>query len=72
MELVVTEVKHLVTQHKFHVDYRDLHPSFYSKALDLDGRIVIEWNDPQSEFEFQFVNPDYKFFKWSRIAESNF
>ncbi|MDY8136815.1 hypothetical protein [Aquimarina sp. 2201CG5-10] len=72
MEVVVTEVKHLVTKHKLHVDYRDLHPSFYSKALSLDGRIVIEWNDPQSEFEFQFVNPNNKFFKWSRITRSNY
>jgi len=41
-----------------------LHPSFYSKAQDLDGRIVFEWNDPQSEFDIQFVNPDEKYFTW--------
>ncbi|MHA7055889.1 hypothetical protein ACWGOQ_0001615 [Aquimarina sp. M1] len=68
LEIAVTEVKYLVTKHKIDVDYRDLHPSFYNKAQDLDGRIVFEWNDPQSEFEIQFVNPNKKYFIWKHTV----
>ncbi|RKN17688.1 hypothetical protein [Aquimarina sp. AD1] len=70
LEIAVTEVKYLVTKHKIDLDYRDLHPSFYSKAQDLDGRIVFEWNDPLSEFEIQFVNPNKKYFTWQHTLNS--
>ena len=70
-EIAVTEMKHLVTVQKIKVDYRDLHLSYYSKAMSLDGRILIEWNDPLSQFEVQFVNPDDKFFTWSYSLMSN-
>ncbi|MHA7055888.1 hypothetical protein ACWGOQ_0001610 [Aquimarina sp. M1] len=70
IEIVVTELKHLVTNYKNQVDYRDLHASFYNKALHLDGRIVCEWNDPQSKFELQFVGPDNKYFTWSHTPET--
>ena len=70
-EVAVTEVKHLVTKYKNKVDYRDLTPSFYNQASTLDSRILIEWNDPLSQFEVQFVNPDDKFFTWSYSLMSN-
>ena len=69
--IAVTEMKHLVTVQKIKVDYRDLHLSYYSKAMSLDGRILIEWNDPLSQFEVQFVNPDNKFFKWHYSLETD-
>ncbi|WP_299432711.1 hypothetical protein [uncultured Aquimarina sp.] len=72
LEVAVTEVKYLVTKHKIDVDYRDLHPSFYSKAQDLDGRIVFEWNDPQSEFDIQFVNPDNKYYTWKHTVVAEY
>ena len=25
---------------------------------------MFEWNDPNTEFQFQFVDPNKKFFKW--------
>ena len=27
--------------------------------------IVFDWNDPNAEFELQFVNPNKKYFKWA-------
>ncbi|GAA0716770.1 hypothetical protein GCM10009430_12820 [Aquimarina litoralis] len=71
LQIAVTEIKYLVTKHKIDVDYRDLHPSFYSKAQDLDGRIVFEWNDPQSEFDIQFVNPNGKYFTWQHSVSAS-
>lgn len=35
-----------------------------SQALNYDARIVFEWNDPNAEFELQFVNPQKLFFTW--------
>ncbi|RZS98956.1 TonB-dependent receptor plug domain-containing protein [Aquimarina brevivitae] len=70
-EIAVTEMKHLVTVQKVNVDYRDLHLSYYSKAMDLDSRILIEWNNPLNQFEVQFVNPEDKYFKWAYSSTSN-
>lgn len=34
-------------------------------------RIVLDWNDPDANFELQFVNPRNRFFSWSNAKEQN-
>jgi len=63
-EAIVNEVKHLVAHHRLDVDYRDLHPDLLSAKFKKDLRIVFDWNDPNVEFELQFVNPKKKFYNW--------
>ncbi len=62
---IINEVQNLVAQHRTEVDYKDLHPDLLSVKFKKDIRIVLDWNDPNAEFEFQFVNPNKKYFKWA-------
>ncbi|MEX0289767.1 MAG: carboxypeptidase-like regulatory domain-containing protein [Flavobacteriaceae bacterium] len=43
----------------------------YFNNLKYDVRLVFEWNDPQSEFEIQFVNPQKRFFNWEHTNSSS-
>jgi len=60
----------LVAQHK-----DKLNLSGFSKpqstAINIDARIVFEWNETAIDFELQFVNPQKKFFTWSHTKLEN-
>jgi tetratricopeptide (TPR) repeat protein len=63
-EAIVNEVQHLVAHHRLEVDYKGLHPDLLSVKYKKDLRIVFDWNDPNVEFELQFVNPQKKYYNW--------
>jgi len=58
------ELQHLITRHKSKVDYKDLPNDLLVANYKKDIRVVLEWNDPNAEFEVQFVNPQRKYFLW--------
>ncbi len=66
-----SELKHLVVLHKDKIDFERLPNEWLTTDFDLDIRMVIEWSDPTVPFEFQFVNPDKKFFKWPHTLEES-
>ena len=61
-----TELRHLLTKHKDRVNYEEVPAAFYETVQIIDKRILVEWNDPQMEFDLQFVNPAKKFYNWSQ------
>lgn len=68
-ELIITtetELRHLLTKHKDRVNYKEVPTTFYETVQIIDKRILVEWNDPQMEFDLQFVNPAKKFYNWSQ------
>ena len=69
--LIANEFSHFLAQYRSKVDVSDV-PTDYLKAdFKYDKRIVFEWNEPNAEFEFQFVNPLKKFYKWSHTRLEN-
>ncbi|WP_299680230.1 hypothetical protein [uncultured Dokdonia sp.] len=66
-----SELKHLVVLHKDKIDFERLPNEWLTTDFDLDIRMVIEWSDRTVPFEFQFVNPDKKFFKWPHTLEDS-
>ncbi|MFD2587165.1 TonB-dependent receptor plug domain-containing protein [Croceitalea marina] len=68
---VTIEIRHLTTKHKSKVPYWELPDTFLEKALNLDTRIVFDWNVAAAPFEVQFVNPNRKFDTWSHTYEKN-
>lgn len=40
------------------------------KLPELDARIIFDWNNPDAEFELQFVNPSKRFFKWEHTRNN--
>ncbi len=65
-----SELRHLLNHHRSHVSYTDM-PKEFLTVKSVPVRIVFDWNDPQAEFEFQFVNPEKKYEKWTHRFEGN-
>lgn len=68
---IETEFKHLLKYNRIHFDYRDLPSELLNVNWKHDLRIVFEWNDPNVEFDLQFVNPNKKYYRWSHTALEN-
>lgn len=65
------ELLHLVARHKDKIDHSRLPEEWLLNEYRLDLRMVIEWSDPSTPFEFQFVNPEDKYFKWNHTLFDN-
>jgi tetratricopeptide (TPR) repeat protein len=68
---IIDELMHLLAFHRSKVNFKDLPTNLLTAKFKQDLRIVFEWNDPNAEFELQFVNPQKKFFKWSHTKFNN-
>jgi cytoskeletal protein CcmA (bactofilin family) len=68
---IVSELKHLLSLHRSKVDITGIAPEFSNANFKYDLRIIFDWNDPNTEFEVQFVNPQKKYFKWSQTKLEN-
>jgi tetratricopeptide (TPR) repeat protein len=66
-----TELSRLVQLHKDKIEFDRLPNEWLRADFKQDVRMVIEWTDASVPFEFQFVNPDKKFFKWMHTLEDN-
>ncbi len=64
------EMRSLILHHKKDLNLTGV-SSDYLSPLNYDARIVFDWNDRDADFEFQFVNPQKKFFTWSHTKENN-
>lgn len=65
------ELLHLVSRHRDQIDYKRLPEEWLPDEYAIDLRMVIEWSDPTTPFEFQFVNPQDKYFKWNHTLFDN-
>ncbi|NND09856.1 MAG: TonB-dependent receptor plug domain-containing protein [Flavobacteriaceae bacterium] len=73
---VTNDFKNLVNKHKGQLNTAGVNPKFMT-SVKHRTRIIFEWNNPDSEFDLQIVNPQKRFFTWEhskakaaqRIAE---
>lgn len=65
------ELLHLVARHRDEIDYQRLPEEWLVNEYRIDLRMVIEWSDREVPFEFQFVNPQDKYFKWNHTLFDN-
>ena len=63
------EIRNLVAQHRGYLNTTNL-PVKYNTRPGLDARLVFDWNNPDAEFEIQFVNPSKRFFKWLHTSSN--
>jgi len=70
-ETIINELKHFISFHGSKVDYQDLPSDLLKTNFKYDLRIVFDWNDPNAEFEVQFVNPQKKYFMWNQTKLDN-
>lgn len=63
------EIRNLVLFHKNDLNLKRI-PLNYQKEYSLDVRMLINWNNPEAEFELQFVNPDKRFFTWEHTKKN--
>lgn len=65
------ELLHLTTLHRDKINYTRLPEEWLLNEYRLDLRMVIEWSDREAPFEFQFVNPLDKYYKWNHTLFEN-
>ncbi|WP_299762172.1 TonB-dependent receptor plug domain-containing protein [uncultured Dokdonia sp.] len=65
------ELLHLVSLHKDKINTERLPEDWLLTSYSLDLRMVLEWSDREAPFEFQFVNPNKKYFKWNHTLFDN-
>lgn len=70
-KVLKTELSRLVQLYKDRIDFSRLPNEWLRADFKQDVRMVIEWSDATVPFEFQFVNPEKKFFKWNHTLEEN-
>ena len=66
-----SELQRLVQLHKDKIEFDRLPNEWLRTGFKSDIRLVIEYSDRTAPFEFQFVNPERKFFKWNHTLEEN-
>ena len=67
---VRTELKDLLRLQKAKLDVTQVPPS-YLESIAYEARLVFDWNDQNSEFDIQFVNPQKRFFEWEHTNLGN-
>ncbi|MEP0266791.1 TonB-dependent receptor plug domain-containing protein [Dokdonia sp.] len=65
------ELLHLVSLHKDKINTSRLPEEWLLNEYRLDLRMVLEWSDKEAPFEFQFVDPNKKYFKWNHTLFDN-
>lgn len=63
-QAISNELQHLILLHKHKIDYSRLPNDWLSTDFNIDIRMVMEWSHDNVPFEFQFVDPNRKYFNW--------
>ncbi len=70
-QIIINELKQFIAKNRDKVDYSNIHADYLDPKFKYDIRIVIDWNDTNTEFIMQFVNPQKKFFNWNQTLFKN-
>ncbi|MEL6810101.1 MAG: carboxypeptidase-like regulatory domain-containing protein [Bacteroidota bacterium] len=62
---LANEFQHFVLNHKRRIKFDNVPNDFLVASNTPKIRLVLEWTDPLSEFEVQFVGPEKKYFAWN-------
>jgi tetratricopeptide (TPR) repeat protein len=65
---IVTEFKHFLISKKRKIKIDDIPNDFLVASTIPKTRLVLEWTDPLSEFEVQFVGPEKNNFEWNHTV----
>jgi tetratricopeptide (TPR) repeat protein len=68
---VITEYRRFLSKFRSKVNFQGLPNELLIPNSRRTVRIVFEWTNPLTEFEFQFVSPDKKFYNWRHTAFDN-
>jgi len=67
---MVNDAKNLISHHKSEINTIGIN-SFYLKPIKYKARIIFEWNNLNSEFDLDIINPQKRFFTWSHTKKEN-
>ncbi|WP_046756440.1 carboxypeptidase-like regulatory domain-containing protein [Kordia jejudonensis] len=68
---MVAEIQQLLRKHRIELNYDEIPTNMLTATFKYDVRIVVEWNEADTEFELQFVNPQNKFYNWEHTVAAN-
>jgi len=64
------ELQHLIVLHKPKIDYKRLPNDWLRAEFNIDIRMTLAWSTADAPFEFQFVNPNNRFYNWNSENKS--
>jgi len=67
---MVNDAKNLISKHKTVLNTTGIN-AFYLKPIKYKARIIFEWNNLNSEFDLNIINPQKRFFTWSHTKDEN-
>ncbi len=67
---VNNDFKNLISLHKKDLNTAGVNPKFL-KTVKHKARIIFEWNNPDTEFDLQIVNPQKRFFTWEHTKSKS-
>ena len=62
---IISEYRRFLTKYRSKVNFRGLPNELLVPITKKSVRIVLEWTNPLTNFEVQFVSPKKKFYNWS-------
>ncbi len=68
---ITNDAKSLISRHKEKLNISGVNP-LYLRPIKYKARIVFEWNNLNSEFDLDIINPQKRFFTWSHTRGENF
>ncbi|NND88290.1 MAG: hypothetical protein HKM28_03475, partial [Flavobacteriaceae bacterium] len=63
------EYKNLIARHEDQISLAGVNPASLQN-VEMDTRIVFEWNAFDAEFDLQIVNPQQRYFTWSHTQQA--
>ena len=63
--------RRFLTKYRSSITNLIVDPRYLEKAYVEDVVVLIEWSDPSTEFEMEFVNPDGRYFRWGNYPMGN-
>ncbi len=70
-DMITSEIQQLLSLHKSKINFKDLPQEMLTESFTPDIRMVFDWNDPTTDFELQFVDPNNKFFTYAHTIFEN-
>ncbi len=67
---ITNDAKNLVSMHKNKLNTSGINP-LYLRPIKYKARIIFEWNNLDSEFDLNIINPQKRFFTWSHTRSEN-
>ena len=60
---LLRDIKNFIEKNRAALNVNSI-DSYLANNIRYDARFVFEWNNPEAEFELQFVNPQDRYYNW--------